>query len=60
MRKVFLTLSMLLVLGSATFVKADVMDLREPSFPGANADEGDPIVWDAPLAAALLAVSFYR
>ena len=42
MRRVILACAMLLVLGSTTLVQADVMDLREPSFPGAGAGEDDP------------------
>jgi len=50
MRRIFLALAMLLVLGSSTLVHADELPvtaggLREPSFPGGNAGEGDLIVF---------------
>ena len=53
MRRVFLSLVMLLVL-SATFVHADVIELREPSFPGAGADEGDPFIYNGPDGTAMV------
>lgn len=70
MRRVFMAVALILVLG-ATFVQADVMDLREPSFPGAGAGEDDPkMTFNMPGDAATLlgkaflvsfaTMSFYR
>ena len=68
MKRVFLTLALLLVVGSTTLVKADPpQGLREPDFPGAGAGEGvaanvpgvDAMIGKA-FVMSLLTVSFYR
>lgn len=69
MKRVFLTLALLVVVGSATFVKADPQNLQEPEFPGAGAGEGDMMTFGAPgnvemigkaCIGSLLTMSFYR
>jgi hypothetical protein len=47
MPRVFLTLALVLVLSSASLVKA-ADGLREPPFPGGNAGEGDLMTFNAP------------
>lgn len=56
MKRVLLAFAMLLVLSSATFVRADPTSqgLREPSFPGGNASEGDLMTINAPGLAEMM------
>jgi len=71
MRRVFLTFSLLIVLGSATLVQADPQGLREPGFPGAGAGEGDLMtvqtpgdagatLWKVCIESLISTVSIYR
>ena len=58
MRRVFLSLVMLLVLSSATFVQADPQGLREPPFPGGNTGEGDLVTVSVPGVGTLVGKAF--
>jgi hypothetical protein len=59
MRRIFLSLALLVVLGSSTMVQADELPvtaggLREPSFPGGNAGEGDLMTYNLPDGTAIV------
>ena len=59
MRRLFLPLALLVVLGSSTMVQADELPvtaggLREPSFPGGNAGEGDLMTYNLPDGTAIV------
>ena len=70
MPRVFLTLALVVVLGSATLVMAQ-SSFREPGFPGGGAGEGDgmtfeepvdasSLIWKATIASLMRTASFYR
>ena len=70
MRRVFLTVALVVLLGSATWVKAQ-QGLQEPPFPGSGAGEGDgmtyeapvdaaTVIWKAAIASLIRTASFYR
>ena len=59
MLRIFLSLALLVVLGSATLVQADELPitaggLREPTFPGGNAGEGDLMTYNLPDGTAIV------
>ena len=59
MLRIFLSLALLVVLGSATVVQADELPitaggLREPTFPGGNAGEGDLMTYNLPDGTAIV------
>ena len=59
MRRIFLPLALLVVLGSAAIVQADELPitaggLREPTFPGGNAGEGDLMTFNMPDGTAMV------